>query len=32
VLIGTPDKWFCLPLFLQLQDGVKTILQLDISN
>ena len=25
VLIGTPDKWFCLPLFLQLQDGVKTI-------
>ena len=25
VLIGTSDKWFCLPLFLQLQDGVKTI-------
>ena len=25
ILIGTPNKWFCLPLFLQLQDGVKTI-------
>jgi hypothetical protein len=25
VLIGTADKWFCLPLFFQLQDGVKTI-------
>ncbi|MBP2664967.1 MAG: transposase [Firmicutes bacterium] len=25
VLIGTPDKWFCLPLFFQLQDGVKAI-------
>jgi hypothetical protein len=25
VLIGTADKWFCLPLFFQMQDGVKTI-------
>ncbi|MEI7028426.1 transposase [Paenibacillus sp. y28] len=26
VLAGTPQKWFCLPLFMNLQDGVKTIL------
>lgn len=26
ILAGTPQKWFCLPLFLNLQDGVKTIL------
>ena len=25
ILMGTPQKWFCLPLFLNLQDGVKTI-------
>ena len=25
ILIGTPGRWFCLPLFFQLQDGVKTI-------
>jgi len=25
ILMGTPSKWFCLPLFFQLQDGVKTI-------
>ncbi|WP_246066876.1 transposase [Paenibacillus koleovorans] len=26
VLVGTAEKWFCLPLFLNLQDGVKAIL------
>lgn len=25
MLMGTPQKWFCLPLFMNLQDGVKTI-------
>jgi len=25
ILAGTPQKWFCLPLFLNLQDGVKAI-------
>jgi hypothetical protein len=25
ILIGTPEKWVCLPLFMNLQDGVKTI-------
>nr|WP_223070552.1 transposase [Paenibacillus caui] len=25
ILMGTPQKWFCLPLFLSLQDGVKAI-------
>ncbi|WP_317952425.1 transposase [Paenibacillus chitinolyticus] len=25
ILIGSPRKWFCLPLFMNLQDGVKTI-------
>ena len=25
ILAGTPEKWFCLPLFMNLQDGVKTI-------
>lgn len=25
ILAGTPQKWFCLPLFMNLQDGVKTI-------
>lgn len=26
ILTGTPQKWFCLPLFMNLQDGVNTIL------
>lgn len=26
ILAGNPDKWFCMPLFTNLQDGVKTIL------
>jgi len=26
ILAGTPEKWFCLPLFMNLHDGVKTIL------
>jgi hypothetical protein len=26
ILAGTQQKWFCLPLFMNLQDGVKTIL------
>jgi len=25
ILMGTPQKWFCLPLFMNLQDGVKAI-------
>lgn len=25
ILAGSPQKWFCLPLFLNLQDGVKAI-------
>lgn len=25
ILAGTPQKWFCLPLFINLQDGVKAI-------
>ncbi len=25
ILMGVPEKWFCLPLLFQLQDGVKTI-------
>lgn len=25
ILMGTPLKWFCLPLFINLQDGVKAI-------
>lgn len=25
VLAGMPQKWFCLPLFMNLQDGVKAI-------
>lgn len=25
ILMGTPQKWFCLPLFINLQDGVKAI-------
>lgn len=25
ILAGTLNRWFCLPLFLNLQDGVKTI-------
>ncbi|AHV95624.1 hypothetical protein [Paenibacillus sabinae] len=25
ILMGTPQKWFCLPLLMNLQDGVKTI-------
>ncbi|WP_235886251.1 transposase [Paenibacillus cymbidii] len=32
VLAGTAEKWFCLPLFLNLQDGVKTILGWDDSS
>ncbi|ETT49749.1 hypothetical protein C162_12713 [Paenibacillus sp. FSL R7-269] len=26
ILAGTPRKWFCLPLFINLQDGIQTIL------
>ncbi|WP_157685392.1 transposase [Paenibacillus donghaensis] len=26
ILAGTPRKWFCLPLFMNLQDGIQTIL------
>ncbi|WP_233277443.1 hypothetical protein [Paenibacillus durus] len=26
ILAGTPQKWFCLPLFMNLQDGIQTIL------
>ncbi|WP_252361646.1 transposase [Paenibacillus terrae] len=26
ILVGDSRKWFCLPLFMNLQDGVKTIL------
>ncbi|MDF9839661.1 MULTISPECIES: transposase [Paenibacillus] len=26
ILMGTPQKWFYLPLFMNLKDGVKTIL------
>lgn len=29
ILAGTPQKWFCLPLFLNLQDGVKAIFNWD---
>lgn len=25
ILMGTPKKWFCLPLFMNLQDGVNKI-------
>lgn len=25
ILMGSPKKWFCLPLFMNLQDGVKMI-------
>jgi len=25
ILAGAPQKWFCLPLFMNLQDGVKAI-------
>ncbi|WP_238403771.1 hypothetical protein [Paenibacillus paridis] len=25
ILMGTPQKWFCLPLFINLQNDVKTI-------
>ncbi|GGB44108.1 hypothetical protein GCM10011409_22100 [Lentibacillus populi] len=25
ILMGTSQKWFCLPLFINLQDGVKAI-------
>jgi hypothetical protein len=25
ILVGTPLKWFCLPLFMNLQDGIQTI-------
>lgn len=25
IVAGTPNKWFCLPLFMNLQDGVKAI-------
>jgi len=25
ILAGTPTKWFCLPLFMNVQDGVKAI-------
>ncbi|WP_218638936.1 hypothetical protein MHI37_19920 [Paenibacillus sp. FSL H8-0548] len=26
ILVGDSRKWFCLPLFMNLQDGVQTIL------
>ena len=32
ILAGTPRKWFCLPLFMNLQDGVKTILGWSIAD
>ncbi|MBD2843914.1 transposase [Paenibacillus sp. IB182496] len=32
ILAGTPIKWFCLPLFMNLQDGVKTIFGWDASS
>jgi hypothetical protein len=32
ILAGTPLKWFCLPLFMNLQDGVKTIFGWDASS
>ena len=25
ILAGSPQKWFCLPLFMNLQDGIQTI-------
>ncbi|MEI7028427.1 transposase [Paenibacillus sp. y28] len=31
ILAGSPLKWFCLPLFINLQDGVKTIFSWDAS-
>lgn len=27
LLLGTPSKWFCLPLFINLQDGISSILK-----
>jgi hypothetical protein len=32
ILAGTPQKWFCLPLFMNLQDGVKAILDWGVSS
>ncbi|MPM69152.1 IS4 family transposase ISCku4 [bioreactor metagenome] len=32
ILAGSPLKWFCLPLFMNLQDGVKTILDWEGSS
>ncbi|QQK81992.1 transposase [Salicibibacter cibi] len=32
VLMGTPKKWFCLPLVMNLQDGVKTIFGWDDAS
>ena len=32
ILAGSPLKWFCLPLFMNLQDGVKTIVSWDSSS
>lgn len=32
ILAGTAEKWFCLPLFLNLQDGVKAIFGWDDSS
>jgi hypothetical protein len=32
VLAGTSPEWFCLPLFMNLRDGVKTILRLEMGN
>lgn len=32
ILAGSPQKWFCLPLFMNLQDGVKTIFGWDASS
>jgi hypothetical protein len=25
ILVGTPQRWFCLPLFVTLRDGGKTL-------
>jgi hypothetical protein len=32
ILAGTPQKWFCLPLFMNLQDGVKAIFDWESSS
>lgn len=32
ILAGSQCKWFCMPLFMNLQDGIKTILDWDGSS